>query len=224
MTIGGEIRKEAYRDTSSFYQSEAAVGLISENLVRFAVRWCGKSVLDLGCSTGNYMIRLNSLGFRCTGADVNPGYVEAAKKRGLEVVHVTGNLPFPDKSFDSVLMFEVAEHIPDLEPLLREVRRVARKNILITVPNCEGYDELKKSGLTFEHFLEADHKNFFTPETLRRYLSDLFEDFEIRAGDPVNPASLASPFLVRIFLKAYAKVGLIRPKYFTRLYTVVHLS
>ncbi|MDZ4719923.1 MAG: class I SAM-dependent methyltransferase, partial [Roseiflexaceae bacterium] len=44
------------------------------------------------------------------------------------------NMPFADHSFDVVTLLEVLEHIPDTAAALREVLRVARRFVLISVP------------------------------------------------------------------------------------------
>jgi len=43
-------------------------------------------------------------------------------------------LPFPDDSFDLVLGIEVLEHVPDPDAALREVARVGRGAVLLSVP------------------------------------------------------------------------------------------
>lgn len=43
-------------------------------------------------------------------------------------------LPFPDRSFDLVLAIEVLEHVPDPPAALAEIARVARGDIIVSVP------------------------------------------------------------------------------------------
>jgi len=43
-------------------------------------------------------------------------------------------LPFPDDSFDLVLGIEVLEHVPDPAAALTELSRVARGNLVLSVP------------------------------------------------------------------------------------------
>ena len=45
-----------------------------------------------------------------------------------------GSLPFPDDSFDLVLAIEVLEHVPDPAAALRELGRVARRDVVLSVP------------------------------------------------------------------------------------------
>src|SRR5688572_1899957 len=111
--------------------------------VRFAARHAGERVLDLGCGYGAYSLALQSEGRQCVGCDINIEYLKAAASAGLPVVAAQGSLPFPDKSFDTVLLFEVIEHVPQIEALLGEAFRLARKNVLVTVPNAEDLELLK---------------------------------------------------------------------------------
>lgn len=43
-------------------------------------------------------------------------------------------LPFPDRSFDLVLAIEVLEHVPDPDAALAEVARIARGDVILSVP------------------------------------------------------------------------------------------
>ena len=43
-------------------------------------------------------------------------------------------LPFPDQQFDLVLAIEVLEHVPDPPAALRELRRVATADLVLSVP------------------------------------------------------------------------------------------
>src|SRR5262252_760208 len=111
--------------------------------VRFARRHAGTSILDLGCGYGAYGGALMKEGLKCLGCDINLDYLKKAAQLGLPVVNVGAKLPFSDRSFDSVVMFEVIEHVSDIESILKEAFRVARRNVLITVPNSEDIERMK---------------------------------------------------------------------------------
>jgi ubiquinone/menaquinone biosynthesis C-methylase UbiE len=221
--IGSEIKQSLYRDTSDYYLSTSN-NLVFDKFIDLCKKHCGKNILDIGCAVGDYMVKLNSLGFITVGADVNPAYVEVAKSKGLYVHLIKDKLPFPDKSFDSVVLFEVLEHLPDPVSVLTEAQRVARKNIIITVPNCQGYDELKSCGLTFEHFLDSDHRNFFTPDSMKILIDKIFRNYQISLGDPIISYNLIRKSIWRSFVHAMDKIGLIKPKYYFRIYVVIQLS
>src|ERR1051325_8561242 len=75
-------------------------------LVRFARRFAGPSVLDLGCGFAAYSDALAKQGLKCVGVDINLEYLQNAARQNVPVVNVDSKLPFPDRSFDSVLLFE----------------------------------------------------------------------------------------------------------------------
>lgn len=57
---------------------------------------------------------------------------------GDRVIHAFGHaLPFPDAAFDTVTMFDVMEHLlpEDTGPVCRELARVAKRRVLLTVHN-----------------------------------------------------------------------------------------
>jgi SAM-dependent methyltransferase len=99
-----------------------------------------KVVLDFGCGTGYGTHRLADSASHITGIDVAPGavafardrYVPQAESAGdwLEYAHIDpvelSPLPFPDNHFDTVLSFQVIEHVPSVANYLSEIRRVLR--------------------------------------------------------------------------------------------------
>ncbi len=91
------------------------------------------SLLDVGCGRGETMALARSFGFYpvsgvevvdyLCGPDVRQGYAH--------------DIPHESKSFDVVTMFDVMEHLvpADTEAVCRELERVAKKHILLTVHN-----------------------------------------------------------------------------------------
>jgi len=218
--IGEDIRAQVFRDTKTFYD-HVPIDQVARQLISFARKHAGKEILDLGCAVGNYSRRLATLGFRVKAADVNPEYVRIARERGVDAYVVEGDmLPFPDKSFDSVLLFEVLEHLSDPDRVLREARRVARTNVILTTPNSEGVTELQRMGLLYEHFGDLDHRNFFTPDTLKELLEKHFARISVRKGDGINPLALMPWKPVRLFGAALTRLGLLRPRFCFRLFAV----
>jgi len=96
----------------------------------------GAAVLDVGCHQGEF---LRSLGERIgpsIGFDPLASPAEAGRFRLVpEVLWLPA--PFPDGSFDAVVMLATLEHIRDKDPLARECYRLLRPGgrVIITVPS-----------------------------------------------------------------------------------------
>ncbi len=91
----------------------------------------GSTVLDVGANSGEFMKMLVESGRNITvkGVDVSEVAVEAAKKKGLDVILADGEtLPFEDESFDYVVLMEVLSHVHDPKKILQEIKRVLKQN------------------------------------------------------------------------------------------------
>jgi SAM-dependent methyltransferase len=108
----------------------------------------GDRLLDCGCGYGWFLKVLGELyDCRLVGADVDLRRLEKARRevggpgrtpRGAAVLAAdAGRLPFPDDTFDKIVLSEVLEHLPDDRAALLEVRRVLKPGgvVAITVPN-----------------------------------------------------------------------------------------
>ncbi|MCX6138978.1 MAG: class I SAM-dependent methyltransferase [Ignavibacteriales bacterium] len=220
--IGEEIRQQVFRDTQNYYHG-VPPEMVSRPLMRFVRRFAGKKILDVGCATGNYCRALAKEDFDMTGADANAEYVRMAKERGVNAIHVHGRLPFEDRSFDTVLLFEVLEHVEDPVPLIREALRVSRKNVLVTVPNSSNADEMRADGLLYEHMADLDHKNFFTKGTLEALLVPLCGRVTVTEGGAMNPLALFKSSWIRWIGKVLTKSGVLSTRYHYKLYAVCYV-
>lgn len=75
-----------------------------------------------------------------TNLDLNPYFASAPCNQQPQVKFVCGDataLPFPDKFFDALTMFDVLEHIPDDKKAINEAKRVLKPGgfLLISTPN-----------------------------------------------------------------------------------------
>jgi ubiquinone/menaquinone biosynthesis C-methylase UbiE len=213
------------RDTRSFYLGHEPEELVAEAHLRWARDRAGPEILDLGCGTGGYCLALGREGFRCTGADVNEAYVRRAREAGVDahVVAPGEPLPFPDRAFDTVLLFEVLEHVPDHGALLREARRVARRNVLVTVPNNGAQPLLRGASLTFDHMLDVDHVSFFTKQTLEQALAEVFPTVRVeeREHKDLSLYLRMLPLPLAAVLGALVRLRLVRPRLSYRLFAEV---
>lgn len=187
-------------------------------LVAFVAERAGRHVLDLGCGLGGYSRALGERGFDCYALDVVDEYVAVARGIGARADCYDGErLPLRDNAVDTVIMIEVLEHLEDPKGVLREARRVARRNVLVTTPNCT--QSFGGTPIEFSHMLDVDHRQFFTVTSLRELLEASFERCEVVQSHPLDEM-LAGIILPRPLVSLYARlvrVGLVRPRYFERL-------
>ncbi len=97
-------------------------------------------VLDIGCGNGEYLLRMQSIGWQCTGVEFNDTAASICRRHGLNIVQ--GDLAeagFADNSFDFVTAHHLIEHVPDPHALMAEIVRITRPggSVLIRTPNSE---------------------------------------------------------------------------------------
>lgn len=110
----------------------------------FAERYThGKRVLDYGCGSGYGAARIARSAAHVTAVDVAQDAVDYASSQyqadNLEFKRIdpSAALPFADASFDTVLSFQVYEHVEDTERYLSEIRRVLAPggHLVLVTPN-----------------------------------------------------------------------------------------
>lgn len=100
---------------------------LSEALAPFLAG--AESILDVGSSNGRLISRITK-GLR--GAHVVGVDVHVQPDRVIPIERYDGaRLPFPNGSFDSVVLIDVLHHADDPAALLSEAARVARDHVLI---------------------------------------------------------------------------------------------
>ena len=97
-------------------------------------------VLEVGCGNGVVAERLVAAGRELVAVDVTVGSALETHRRAQCPVAVAGfpDLPFADGAFDTVVCAHTLEHIPDLWRAAAELRRVARR-VIVVVPRQRYY-------------------------------------------------------------------------------------
>lgn len=95
------------------------------------------TLLDVGCGRGFWLKELkNKASLQLTGCDV----FDSMQIHGI--TYIKGNiekLPFADHSFDIVTCHHTIEHIRDIHKAIAELKRVARRQLIIVVPKQRYY-------------------------------------------------------------------------------------
>ena len=132
---------------------------------------CEGSTLDVGCANGDStaIMKRHNPSLDLTGLELTDwGYQEAIKNH-QDLRFVKGDakeLPFPDQSFDTVILDHIIEHFIDPVPLILEAKRVARKRVVIGIP--------------IMHLNDPDHKIAWRLDDFRNLLFGFFTDYSIR--------------------------------------------
>jgi SAM-dependent methyltransferase len=111
-----------------------------------------KSLLDVGCGRGYWLSRCAGRGMALTGCDIAPS-VDLAS-----VAYCQGSaerLPFADNTFDVVTCFHVLEHLRNFRVAVSELKRVARRQLMLMVP-CQRYFKYTLD-LHLQFFYSAEH-------------------------------------------------------------------
>jgi ubiquinone/menaquinone biosynthesis C-methylase UbiE len=98
----------------------------------------GGTVLEVGCGEGYIQEILSTSGFSSLLAfDIDMPIVVDARRRHPSSNYFVANgeqIPVPTKSCDLAMAIEVLEHVPDPDKVLAEMKRVARKYVIVSVP------------------------------------------------------------------------------------------
>lgn len=83
------------------------------------------NLLYVGSGDGSLLKYLNSKNISCKGCDINDADLEKDR------------IPFEDSTFSHVLLYAVIEHISNTDHLIKEIKRVLKKNgnFIIITPN-----------------------------------------------------------------------------------------
>ncbi|MBA2248112.1 MAG: class I SAM-dependent methyltransferase [Chloroflexia bacterium] len=129
------------------------------------------TLLDAGCGEGFVTdIFLKAMPeTSITGFDVLPDSVRLAQLRNPRASISVGDIyaiDHPDASFDVVYSFEVLEHLEDPRRALRELARVAKRAVVVSVPHepffCLANAARGKNLDVTPRGSDPDHRNFWS--------------------------------------------------------------
>ena len=141
-----------------------------------------QSLLDAGCGEGFAVDRLAQRfpEIRFTGVDLSEEAIQFAQEHfGERARFRTGSvykLPFSDRAFDTVLCSEVLEHLDDPSGAIKELKRVARNYVIITVPLEPYFQWLNVLGIKLGLSMDPGHVNFWTKPAFVKFMRYHFEE------------------------------------------------
>jgi SAM-dependent methyltransferase len=153
--LKANVEPNAGYDTTHFVDVTEMAGqkISAEQLSRTCHRyyWArayveGKDVLEVACGAGQGLGYLARHARSVAAGDISAEVLEHARKTYGNTLALgvfdAGCVPYPNASFDAVLLFEAIYYLPDIDAFMREARRVLRPggHLLIATANKDLYD------------------------------------------------------------------------------------
>jgi len=128
-------------------------------------------LLDIGCGSGEFLLKMKSRGMECYGIEPYDFDAEFAKRHSLKIFH--GHLSdaeFPDEYFDVITLNHVFEHVHNPSETLQETHRILKTggSLIIAVPNVSSW----AFKLFWNYWVNLDvprHLFSYSDITLKRY-------------------------------------------------------
>jgi len=130
------------------------------------------SILEIGCGSGEFLKRMQSIGWNVAGTDIDTSAIANARRKSLEVFKEQEFKT--EKKFDQIVLSHVIEHLPEPRAKLEEIKSLLKKDgiLHILTPNGLSYGHEKFK----EHWrgLECPrHLNIFSLQSLNILVTDL---------------------------------------------------
>jgi ubiquinone/menaquinone biosynthesis C-methylase UbiE len=139
-------------------------------LVDFFRKYHCRSVIDIGCGTGNHALRLSKMGYKVTGIDVSPTMLEIAKAKDKEgkIGFVQGDMKKLEKvvpkgqRFDAAICLgQVSSHLmmdKDVRTFLNRLHRIVKQNglFVFSARNAKKINEEYLNKLRLDHMINEE--------------------------------------------------------------------
>jgi 2-polyprenyl-3-methyl-5-hydroxy-6-metoxy-1,4-benzoquinol methylase len=128
--------------------------------------------LDVGCSAGFVVAAAEEVGFEAFGVEIEPAAVEYGRQQ-LGLTNLTvGTLEtqeYPEAFFDVVSMYDVIEHVPDLNRTVAELARILKPSGVVEIRTPDvGHWSTPKDLATWKEVKPSEHLYYFSATTLCR--------------------------------------------------------
>lgn len=193
-------------------------------LKKFAIGKC----LDLGFGSGIYAKYLSDLGHQVVGVDDQGIFVKTAIKNYPSIKFIKSKaekLPFKNKQFDTVVAFDILEHLDD-KSTIDEIFRVG-KRLIFSVP-LQNQEILLQFGLSHAHYLDQTHLRTYTlPMVKKLFPKSKYNTISLKHSLPLSISGLLVERLSnnsafkKLFLKTILKPFLPERPLFSTIFGVI---
>lgn len=131
-------------------------------------------VLEIGSGKGNFVKKLTEKGISTLGIEMNTKEVEAGRKIGLNISNESlKDLIEKKEQFSVICAFQVFEHIPDLNTIIKESIQLLQPGgrLIFSVPNMDSFIKFNEGGILN---FPPHHINWFYEITFK-YISKKYK-------------------------------------------------
>jgi len=140
-------------------------------------------VLDVGCAAGFFLDQAKKSGLSCFGVELSNEAAQKAKKNHNNIfVGKLEDAKYENLFFDIVTMYDIIEHVTDINSTIREIHRITKPNglIVISTPDISSW-HAKVMGKNWGMITPFEHLYYFSKENMKSFLiKHGFEILEIR--------------------------------------------
>ncbi len=158
---GSEISEGSYEDITD----------TNKRLSDHKQLYVGKSICDVGCGEGSFLLGAQRLASLVSGVDLQSSYVSSLAEKGISCEK---SILDHKNNFESVFMFHSLEHFVDPLAMLGDVRQkmsLHDSKLIVEVPHANDFlISTLKCGEFIDFTLWSQHLILHTRESLRRLL------------------------------------------------------
>lgn len=165
-----------------------------------------KTILDIGCGTGNFLVACQNKGWMVSGIEPNKKATLISEIK-LNTTILSDISQFNNEQFDCITMWHVLEHVPDLKNYISSLKRLLKPEgtLIIAVPNHKSFDAnyYGKFWAAFDvprhlwHFSKKSIRMLFEKEQMKvvkmlpmkfdaYYVSLLSEKYKTGSSNPIK--------------------------------------
>jgi len=159
---------------------EKVYHLVKKKTLNDKISWIKKnhskieSILDIGCGTGDFLIRAKEEGWKTFGFEPNKKAQIISNTKKINLIEDLDS--FEKHSFDVITMWHVLEHVPDLDKQIKQIKSLLKPDglLIIAVPNFKSFDA---------NFYKSDWAAYDVPRHLWHFSSNsikrIFKNYQM---------------------------------------------
>ncbi|MBN1881989.1 MAG: class I SAM-dependent methyltransferase [Deltaproteobacteria bacterium] len=156
-----------------------------EHILRTNLAEESRSLLEVGCGTGDFLAYLSDRGWDCEGVEPSQEATEyIVKEKGIRIQHCffedfVADCPEAHKKYDVILLMNVLEHVPRPDEFLNMTKKVLKPSsgiVCIKIPNdFSRFQELAEQVIDEKKWWVQvpDHINYFDFSSIELFLNKM---------------------------------------------------